>query len=99
MTDKGAGCVPLVIGVVGHRQIHPDDGKLLREELTKVIREYQAAYPNTPLVVLTSLAQGADTLAAQVAIECGVRVRAALPMPRAAYRESTSFDTDDDRAR
>jgi hypothetical protein len=97
MSDNEAACVPLVIGVVGHRRIHADDQPPLRKALAAVIREYQAAYPMTPLVVLTSLAQGADTLAAHAALECGVHVRAALPMPRSAYRASSSFDDDDAR--
>ena len=50
MSDNEAGCVPLVIGVIGHRTIFPDDRQPLRIALEAVIREYQSAYPGTPLI-------------------------------------------------
>ncbi len=43
------------------------------------------------IVLLTSLAPGADTLAAQIAQEEGIEVRAPLPFPAPLYRESSSF--------
>ena len=58
---------------------------------------------HTPIVVLTSLAPGADSLIAEVAIELGAttrlpdgetpafRVRAPLPFPAEVYREATTF--------
>jgi hypothetical protein len=40
----------------------------------------------TPLIVLSSLAEGADQLVARVAMKHGARLIAALPMPRDEYR-------------
>lgn len=40
----------------------------------------------TPMIVLSSLAEGADQLVAQVAIEKGLRVIAPLPLPAEDYR-------------
>ncbi len=43
------------------------------------------------IVLLSSLAPGTDTLAAEVALDLGWEVRAPLPFPAALYRRSTSF--------
>ncbi|MCC6882896.1 MAG: hypothetical protein IT576_12145, partial [Verrucomicrobiales bacterium] len=43
------------------------------------------------IVLLTSLAPGSDTLAAEVARGLGIEVRAPLPFPPALYRESSTF--------
>ncbi|MGI9243089.1 MAG: hypothetical protein ACR2RV_19990, partial [Verrucomicrobiales bacterium] len=43
------------------------------------------------IVLLTSLAPGADTIAAQVALEEGIEVLAPLPFPPEIYRSSSSF--------
>jgi hypothetical protein len=55
--------------------------------------------PNTPIVVLTSLAPGAASLVAQVALEkaqreMGILVQAPLPLPKKLYRESSTFVKD-----
>ncbi|MCO6455862.1 MAG: hypothetical protein J5I93_11245 [Pirellulaceae bacterium] len=63
---------------------------------------------HTPVLVLTALAPGADTLVAEVALEpefraAGFQVLAALPMPADLYVNSTSFvsadGTDEDNQR
>ena len=40
----------------------------------------------TPMIVLTSLAEGADQLVAQVALERGLQLVAPLPLPTEEYR-------------
>ncbi len=97
-----------VLGVVGHRRVRPEDYPALRAALAAVFVEFRAAYPHTPLVLLSMLAEGADQLAAEVALDAArtdgvpadqVAVRAPLPMPEGAYRASTSFSTEDSRSR
>jgi hypothetical protein len=73
--------IPIVIGVVGHRDIRVADQEALKTGLKQVFNEFREAYPHTPVVVMTSLAQGADSLAAWVAQDCQLDIRAALPMP------------------
>src|SRR4028118_1481014 len=89
--------VPLVIGVIGHRRLRPEDADVLRNALCNEFRAFANAYPHTPLVVLTALAQGADTLAAEAAKACDLKIRAAIPMPPEAYRASPSFGDDPQR--
>ena len=67
--------------------------------MNEIFRQFRDAYPQTPLVLLSALAEGADQLAAEAALDSGVFVRAPLPFPPEIYRQSTSFDTDDSRRR
>jgi hypothetical protein len=86
--------IPIVLGVVGHRDIAQADEEKLTAAIVAEIKAFQAAYPGTPIVVLTSLAQGADLLGARAAVKCGCKIRAPLPMPREHYQQSSSFDVD-----
>jgi hypothetical protein len=80
---------PLIIGVTGHRDLRPQDLEALSEQVRQVLLKLKSRYSSTPLVMLSALAEGADRLAAKVAIEPGVDARliAPLPMPRQAYGE------------
>jgi hypothetical protein len=105
LPDPGATIspkVPIVLGITGHRDIRESDRPALTNAVEAILREFGAAYPNSPIILLSSLAAGADQLAAHAALGLAVRktevvVRAPLPMPASAYRMSTSFDTEDDR--
>jgi hypothetical protein len=85
------GRIPLVIGVSGHRDLKEADEPLLREEVARVFdrlkRDYLEGHLNTPIVVLSALAEGADSLVAEVALECGATLIAPLPMAESEYRE------------
>ncbi len=63
------GAVPLVLGVVGHRDpiagVIPILEKHLRVQLEQLIDEL----PHTPLVMLNGLAEGIDTMAAEVFLQ------------------------------
>src|SRR5439155_9689390 len=74
---NGLPAVPIVLGVVGHRDVRPEDREILKQELKKVFQQFRDEYPHTPLVLLSALAEGADQLAAEAALECecGVFVR------------------------
>ena len=95
----GRPAVPIVLGLVGHRDLRPGDRDVLKQRLNEIFQQFRDAYPQTPLVLLSALAEGADQLAAEAALGSGVFVRAPLPFPPEIYRQSTSFDTDDGRRR
>ena len=63
---------PIIIGITGHRQIRQQDipqlKKAVKEELQAVILKC----PNSPVMLLTSLAEGADQLCASVAVELNI---------------------------
>jgi hypothetical protein len=82
-TAPSAVRVPLILGVTGHRDIPPDDWPRLKECIRGIVRDLQHAYPHTPLMLLSPLAEGADRLAAEVALEPDLNMRliAVLPWP------------------
>jgi len=86
------GNSPFIVGVSGHRDLHPADRARLREAVRSFVREIRGHLPDTELHVMVGMAEGADLLVAQTALELGVRVEAVLPMPLANY--AADFDPD-----
>jgi len=71
--------VPIVLGVTGHRDVRDADLPRLRQAVAAILDAFVRQYRHTPLVLLSSLAQGADQLCAAVALEKGLQVVAPLP--------------------
>jgi hypothetical protein len=84
------GRVPLVIGVTGHRDLRTQDVPLLEREVSAIIARLQRDYigdnNETPLILISALAEGADRVVARVALAMGVGLIAPLPLPVAEYR-------------
>jgi hypothetical protein len=82
--------LPLVIGVTGHRDLREEDVPQLEAEVERIIAGLRSDYldddSETPIIVLSALAEGADRLVARVALRQGARLIAPLPMPREEYR-------------
>src|SRR5712692_686158 len=82
--------LPLVIGATGHRDLRDEDILELKRAVAGVIerlkRDYLGGDTETPIIVLSSLAEGADRLIAQVAMDHGAKLIAPLPMPSDEYR-------------
>ena len=81
------GLMPIVIGVTGHRDLVDAEIDEIRNEVRDLFLMLRARFPRTPLRVMSSLAEGADRLAARVALEAGIPVQAVLPMPAVHYRD------------
>jgi len=90
--------LPLVIGVTGHRDLQPQAHAAIAGQVREVLLHFKTSYPNTPLVLLSPLAEGADRLVAEVALESGIgaRLMAPLPMVREIYEHD--FKSADSRA-
>jgi len=82
--------LPLVIGVTGHRDLRDRDIPKLEQEVAAIIvalrRDYLGNDGETPIIVVSSLAEGADRLVARVALAHGARLVAPMPMPVEEYR-------------
>ncbi len=82
--------LPLVIGVTGHRDLRDQDVARLEREVSAVIarlrHDYLGGKGDTPIIVLSALAEGADRLVARVALAQGAHLIAPLPMPLDEYR-------------
>ena len=75
----------LTVGVTGHRDIAPAEQVRLRVEVRTFFKTLQARFPRLPLELLSPLAEGADSLVAEVADEMGIPFTAILPMPVGEY--------------
>jgi hypothetical protein len=82
--------LPLVIGATGHRDLCDKDLPDLEREVKAAIKRLKCQYlhndPETPIVVLSSLAEGGDRLIARVAMGLGAKLVAPLPMAESEYR-------------
>jgi hypothetical protein len=87
--------VPLVVGVTGHRDLVEGDVAGLAARVDTVLSEIAGEMPHSPLVLLSPMAAGADTLVAEIALRRGLEVVACLPMPVEDYR--ADFDDDEYR--
>jgi hypothetical protein len=72
---------PLVIGITGHRDIREEDRKHLEEKVKGIFLKLRKDYGETPLILISPLAEGADRLAAEAALAANVGVRLVVPLP------------------
>ena len=87
--------IPCIIGVTGHRDLVSEQVNDIKKYVREIIEEQLSSYPNTPVVVLSPLAEGGDTVVAQVAIELKsqeeykdrVQLYAPLPLKKELYVE------------
>ncbi|MFA5577159.1 MAG: hypothetical protein WCZ27_05235 [Tissierellaceae bacterium] len=82
--------IPIIIGVTGHRDLLESDTSRLSGEIKKIIEGLKEDYRNSPLYFLSPLAEGADRIAAQVAIELGLGLIVPLPMAKDEYKKDFS---------
>jgi len=77
--------IHLVVGITGHRDIPEEDADKLKEKIRRIFKELMEEYPNTPLLLLTPLAEGADRIAAKAAIEEGIDYVVVRPFQEEEY--------------
>lgn len=82
--------IPIVVGVTGHRAIREEDGPAIRAAVRAELEKLRSICPHSPLVMLNSLAEGADLLCADVAEELDIPLLAALPREKADYQTDFS---------
>src|SRR5258708_1943968 len=74
------GRVAVVVGITGKRDTKGKD-EAVREALRQALGELDARFPNTPKILLSALAEGADTIAAEEALaRSSWQVVAPLPL-------------------
>ncbi|MGW8369569.1 MAG: hypothetical protein ACWGPN_12940, partial [Gammaproteobacteria bacterium] len=82
-----AGLVPLLIGVTGHRDLVEAEVPRIRARVREFLESLARQFPDRPLRILSPLAEGADQLVAQVALDLGISLAVPLPMPKEVYME------------
>lgn len=82
--------VPLIIGVTGHRDLLESERAAIEAAVVEFTSYLTERYPNLPLLFLSGIAEGADTLVANIATRMGCQQINVLPMPAADYRKDFS---------
>ena len=88
MSDSSA--IPLLVGVVGHRDLLPQEMPAIRAETLRLLRALREAQPEVRVMLLSAQAEGADLVAADVAQELGIGIVALLPFDEAQCRAELS---------
>jgi hypothetical protein len=96
MASANVKLVPFVLSVTGHRDLRPEDCEPIERALNSLFEDLRQKYPNTPLLVISQLAEGADRLVARSALTQGAALMALLPMSRAEYERD--FQSAESRA-
>jgi len=86
------GKIPIIAGVTGHRDLRTEDLDNLRRSVRGELGTLQQKYPHSEIAVMTSLAEGADQLCAETALEMGLKIITVLPMPVDEYAEDFEGD-------
>lgn len=81
---------PFMLGVSGHRDLTAGGIADLRDAVARFVDELRELLTETPLRILVGMADGADLVVAQTAVDLGVSVEALLPMPLKEY--AADFD-------
>lgn len=76
---------PFIFGVSGHRDLVPTDLPELRQQLQRIFGHYRRAYPEAAFRLLSPLAEGADRVAAEVAVHSGIELHVPIPMMLSDY--------------
>lgn len=87
-----SAAIPLVIGVTGHRDLVDHEEPVLRDHVRAYLAGLKGRYPNTPIIVASQLAEGADMLVAEEALALGLEIVCLRPLPLNDYRLQFSSD-------
>ena len=82
---------PLVIAVTGHRDLVDDEVPRIVDAIRQVFAELLTKFPQTPVLLLSPLAEGGGRLAAKVAIEMNLELIIPLPLQAELYK--TDFES------
>ncbi len=90
--------LPLVVGVTGHSDLRANDQQRLRIEVRRFFIDLRNKCPDTPILLLSRLARGAEQLVAEVALEMkdwqelDVSLVVLMPMPEQLYLSDIASD-------
>jgi hypothetical protein len=87
MADPSA----LAVGVTGHRNPHPRAMAALCAEVVRAFERLETEI-GSRIVVLSSLAEGADRIVAEIALQRGHQLIAVLPLPTGEYEKDFADD-------
>jgi hypothetical protein len=92
LADTSPILSPVVIGVCGHRNLHPEAERFISAKIDEFFADLKQRLPDSKVRIMVGMAQGADLLVARAALAVGWQVHAVLPMPLDNYMED--FDSE-----
>jgi hypothetical protein len=81
------GRVPLTLGVTGHIDLVAGEIPAIEARLVDLFELLESRYPDTPLRLITPLAEGGDRVAAEVAHSRGIELLVPLPLTVEDYEQ------------
>src|SRR5262245_23190451 len=81
-----AAPVPILVAETGHRDLVAAEVDELRRRVRAFFEQLAQRWPDAPLMLLTSLAEGAGRLVAREALALRIPLVVVLPMPASLYR-------------
>ena len=78
----------IIFGVTGHRDLCSGDIDFLKKRIKNIFKSFKEKYPHKKFILLSPLAEGADTLTAEVARELGIKLWVMLPFKEECYIKS-----------
>lgn len=88
--------ISILIGITGHRDIPASGHASVQKAIEQIIKNISSENPHTPITFVSPLAEGADRVAAQAALDCGCELVVPLPMEEETYLQD--FGTEASRA-
>lgn len=85
--------IPILIGVTGHIDIPEQNIYELKNQIRAIFEKVKKKYSNSPIAVFSPLAEGADRIVAQVALEYNAKLIIPLPMPKESYLKDFTSDS------
>ena len=77
--------VPLIVAVTGHRDLVAEEFPGIRDRVSTFLTDLRREYPDRGVSVMSSLAEGADQLVAEEAVQLDIPLIVPLPMTRELY--------------
>jgi hypothetical protein len=83
---------PLVIAVTGHRDLVASEVPGITQKVKDFLQQLKKDYPHNRLSIMSPLAEGADMLVAEVAIELNIEL--IVPMPKSRDQYLADFSSE-----
>lgn len=80
------------IAVSGSRQVRASHAPLVRTRVNEILAEQRALQPNASLVVLSTLADGAERIVVEAVLAAGGELIVCLPLPKDEYERTFASD-------
>lgn len=81
---------PIFISVTGHADICSEDIPRIESGLNDLFDRFRTDYPDTRLVLISALCQGADVVVSELALKRGMNVAPVIPMSLEDYKQTFS---------